>query len=232
MEFLKFIRSVEELLYEVMTWLLFYPRTFWRVLRHPLALAAKAEAELSEPDEEQFTDLVSPPLFLMLSVLLMHMVEVGLHTQLASIGRPTPLASQVLASETNLLIFRAIAFSIFPMSMAVGLLGRQKRAIDRTTLRRPFYLQCFLATPFMVACSAATLFGQHVSGVAAGVVVLVATAWYLGVETAWFRSRLGIGRGRALAISVWLLTVALVLVMGAGLLIFNPTLSTAGPASS
>jgi hypothetical protein len=38
MEFLKFIRSLEELLYEVMTWLLFYPRTLWRVLRHPIRL--------------------------------------------------------------------------------------------------------------------------------------------------------------------------------------------------
>ncbi|SFN34385.1 hypothetical protein [Variovorax sp. OV329] len=33
MEFLKFIRSVEELLYE-MTWLLFYPRTLWRCVVH------------------------------------------------------------------------------------------------------------------------------------------------------------------------------------------------------
>ena len=47
MEFLKFIRSLEELLYEVMTWMLFYPRTLWRVLRRPLALAAQAERSKS-----------------------------------------------------------------------------------------------------------------------------------------------------------------------------------------
>lgn len=29
------LRSIEELLYEVMTWLIFYPRTMWQVIRHP-----------------------------------------------------------------------------------------------------------------------------------------------------------------------------------------------------
>ena len=35
MDFLKIIRSLEELLYEVMTWLVFYPRTMWRIVARP-----------------------------------------------------------------------------------------------------------------------------------------------------------------------------------------------------
>ena len=36
MNVLTILRSVEELLYEVMSWLLFYPRTLFMTLRHPL----------------------------------------------------------------------------------------------------------------------------------------------------------------------------------------------------
>ena len=37
MNVLTILRSVEELLYEVMSWLLFYPRTLWTTLTRPLA---------------------------------------------------------------------------------------------------------------------------------------------------------------------------------------------------
>ena len=35
MDFLKIVKSIEELLYEVMAWLVFYPKTLWRVIAHP-----------------------------------------------------------------------------------------------------------------------------------------------------------------------------------------------------
>ncbi len=40
MSFFQILRSVEDFLYEVMTWLVFYPRTLWRVIRHPRTMAA------------------------------------------------------------------------------------------------------------------------------------------------------------------------------------------------
>ena len=38
MDFMRILRSLEEFLYEVMTWLVFYPRTMWRALRHPIEM--------------------------------------------------------------------------------------------------------------------------------------------------------------------------------------------------
>ena len=38
MDFVKILRAFEEFLYEVLTWLLFYPRTLWRVTRRPLEM--------------------------------------------------------------------------------------------------------------------------------------------------------------------------------------------------
>jgi hypothetical protein len=220
MEFLKFIRSLEELLYEVMTWMLFYPRTLWRVLRHPLALAAQAEAEMNEREEDQFIDLVSPPLFLMLSILLAHALEVGLHANLAPFT--SSVAKEVLTSDTNLLIFRAVTFSLFPLLMATGLLHRQRRDIDRKTLRRPFFLQCFFASPFVVTLSVASVFARLGFDLVATGLTIGAVLWYLGVETEWFRTRLGIGRLRAFAIALKLMAIAFLLAFGFAFLLLGP----------
>ena len=221
MEFLKFIRSVEELLYEVMTWLLFYPRTFWYVLSRPRVLAAKSEAELTGTEEDRFIDLVSPPLFLMLTILLAHGIEIALHENMAEISGSSELARQIVSSETNLLVFRMIANSFFPLLMAYGMVSRQRRRVDRETLRSPFYLQCFFAAPFIVSNGiAVACFRSGLSGVGA-IVALVGIVWYLCVQTVLFKDRLAIGRARAFGNATLLFLVALGVVYALGALFFG-----------
>lgn len=45
MDFIRLIRSLEELLYEGMTWLVFYPRTMVRIVAHPDAATRYSEDE-------------------------------------------------------------------------------------------------------------------------------------------------------------------------------------------
>ena len=104
-----------------MTWLIFYPRTLWRVLVRPVAVMAYAETEMGDAFDEQFTDLLSPPLFLMISIALAHGLELGLHLKIAA---SSSTMTYVTSTAENLLIFRAIVFSLFPLMMACGLLGR------------------------------------------------------------------------------------------------------------
>lgn len=220
MEFLKFIRSLEALLYEVMAWLVFYPRTLWRVLRHPLALAARVEAEMSEKAEDPFNDLVSPPLFLVLSILLAHALEISLYASLAPFT--SGMSKEVPSSDTSLLIFRALTFSLFALQMACGLLRRQRREIDRHTLRQPFFLQCFFASPFVLTLSLASVFGRLGLQLPAAVLAIGSIVWYLGVEVEWFRTRLGIGRLRAFGIACRLALVAFLLAFGIAFLTLGP----------
>lgn len=224
MEFLKFIRSIEELLYEVMTWLLFYPRTMWRVVTRPGSLIDETTSELAEKDEEQFLDLVSPPLFLMLSILLAHALELAAHVDTGELK--SELARRVTASDTNLLIFRVVVFSLFPLVMAVGLLKRQRRPIDRKILRRPFYLQCFYAAPFAIFTSGGVILARldlpmpaRLAGLA---LWLATTGWYLAVQAHWFRRLLGVGPWRGLAIALERLTFGFLLTIAAALLLLGP----------
>ncbi|SNS42274.1 hypothetical protein SAMN06295912_10666 [Sphingomonas laterariae] len=223
MDFLKLVRSLEELLYEVMTWLIFYPRTFSRTVRHPVRLAHYTQSEMGEPFDEQFTDMLSPPLFLMLSLLLAHGLELLLHTQIDQ--GVSDVGKAIVGSEQNLLIFRSLVFSLFPLMMAQGLLHRQHQRVDRKSLRRPFFLQCYYAGPYAIIISMSSVLarlhgtGWQVVGLA---VSAIATVWYIAIETHWFHTQLAISRLRALGIALKLYFGALLLGGVIGLLLLGP----------
>ena len=64
MDFIRILRSLEEFLYEVMTWLVFYPRTLLRSAARPIEILDYSRADLRKPEEEQCQDALSAPLFL------------------------------------------------------------------------------------------------------------------------------------------------------------------------
>ena len=213
MDFVKIIRSIEEFLYEAMTWLLFYPRTFWRCVTHPDWIIAYTDKELGESPGEQFTDLISPPLFLIISIVIAHAVEVALGNRLPRTD--LPFVNRIVATEENLLIFRAILYSVFPLVMAAGLLRTRGTPIDRESLRSPFFLQCYLAAPFAVVTSsaAALLYAHgHTYAMVGGALLVLALVWYVVVETRWFYRQIEQGWWRAFGMALGYLLLALLLV--------------------
>lgn len=46
MYFMKWLSSLDELLYEVISWLVFYPLTLWRTCTRPLGMMDYADAQL------------------------------------------------------------------------------------------------------------------------------------------------------------------------------------------
>lgn len=198
MDFIRIIRSLEEFLYEVMTWILFYPRTVWSVATRPLAMLSYAQTEISDTPEEQYTDRLSPLLFLMLSLALCHGIELAAHVVLP---KDVPGGFKlVTSSEKNLLIFRSLIFALFPLMFAADHLRRKGQELTRQTLRGPFFSQCYLAALFSLLVSTgsimarAKLLGLGVAGLA---LVLAACAWYLTIQALWLRQTLDVSWGRA-----------------------------------
>ncbi len=75
MIFFHILKSLDELLYELMTWLFFYPVTLWRALRHPLRMMEYARTELRKNPEDQFRETLRPPIFLLVTLVIAHIVE-------------------------------------------------------------------------------------------------------------------------------------------------------------
>lgn len=188
MDFLKILKSLEEALYEVMVWLAFYPITFWQVIRRPALMMNYADTELDDADEDRYSDRLSPPIFLAITLGLAHALEIALG-QNAQTG-------DFLADDRNLLAYRMIAFSVFPLILAIRLLRRRRVMLDRKLLRAPFYSQCYVAGPFAAAVSSAPIIGPQlpvgqVNQVLIVIaIILIATIWYLALQTRWFAREL------------------------------------------
>jgi hypothetical protein len=200
MDFIRF-RSIGEILYEVMTGLLFYPRTLWRVLLQPAEVSA--EIDRAADSGQPAVDLVSPPLFLILSILAAHALDLVMRSALEP---PAPVPAG------NLLLLRLLAFSLLPLVMAAGTVRREGRPVDHATLRPAFDLQCFYVAPFALSASvAAVLIRSPVAsmGIAGVALAVAAVAWHLCVQTRWLGGRLSVGRVSAFRTALWLSTVAL-----------------------
>lgn len=211
MDFMKILKSLEEFLYEVMTWLVFYPRTMWLALRRPLTMMNYADSELHDRTAEQYTDTLSPPLFLVLTIIISHGLELALVGQ-SKLVTDTAGLSALISDDTNLIIFRAICFSLFPLMTALLLLWRQKTKLDRETLRPPFYSQCYIAAPFALMSGIVTItIGNPDDRVrlAAAAVMLVVVVWYLAIQTCWFAQHLKTTRLRAFPIALIAYALAL-----------------------
>jgi hypothetical protein len=197
MDFMRMLKSFEEFLYEVVSWMVFYPITLWRTIRHPGAMMRYADVELCDDASEQYTDTLSPPLFLVITLFLAH----GLELSFSKIEAPW-IRPSLLESDSNLILFRAIAYSVFPLLMAAKLLRRRGTPIDRSSLRPPFYSQCYVAAPFALGINVASLLlriGHEITQLAGLAALAVVIVWYATIETRWFRADLKISTGRALA---------------------------------
>ncbi|QYJ06701.1 hypothetical protein [Qipengyuania flava] len=183
MDFMKIIKSLELLLYEVMVWLVFYPLTLFRSIVQPLDLMDYADAELLDEEDDRYSDTLSPPIFLALTLGAIHLVELGWNLQ--------PQEQGFLADDTNLIAFRMVAFSLFPLMLSLRLLRTREIRLDRKTLREPFYAQCFIAGPFAIGLNSGLFVTAGGGGATAGLGLAALTiAWYLAVQTAWFRREL------------------------------------------
>jgi len=197
MDFMKLLKSLEELLYEVVSWLIFYPVTLWRSVTRPLDMMQYADAELGDSEDAQYDDTINPPLFLLITLMMAQGVSAAFPSN-AAIQGVGPLES-----GSNLLIVRGVLFSVFPLVMAVSLLLRKRVRLTRDALRPPFYSQCYVAAPFAFLIGLAFDIMLMPSPVGAGIgaaVLALSSLWYVSVEVRWFRRDLSIGTALAIVL--------------------------------
>ncbi|QNO25473.1 hypothetical protein EEB18_011705 [Sphingopyxis sp. OPL5] len=199
MNFFNLLQSLDELLYEVMSWLVFYPVTLWRVLVHPLKMMDYSDVEQGDVSDQQYTDTLSPPLFLLLSLILVHAAEIAL------VGTDAVVASKVglsafVSNNTDLIILRIVLYSLFPVMMATRMVRARGLQVDRATLRAPFYSQCYVAAVLAMMLGTAVILikqGHDWSVLAGGALALFGLLWFGFLQTAWFNQHLKCGRLRA-----------------------------------
>jgi hypothetical protein len=199
MNFFNLLQSLDELLYEVMSWLVFYPVTLWRTLVHPLQMMDYSDVEQGDAADQQYTDTLSPPLFLLLSLILVHAAEIALVGNDAVIASKVGLAAFV-SNNTDLIILRIVSFSLFPVMLATRMVRGQGLQVNRDTLRAPFYSQCYVAALLAIMLGSAVILiklADEWALIAGSALAIFGLLWFGFLQTAWFNQHLKCGRLRA-----------------------------------
>jgi hypothetical protein len=201
MDFMQWLNSLGDVLYEVMSWLIFYPITLWRTMTRPIEMMSYADRELLDRGDEQFEDTLNPPLFLVLSLLLTQAIDAALG------GGTNPIVAQktglagYINDDTRLLALRLVVFAMFPLIMAARMLRAKRIKLTRKALRGPFYAQCYACAPFALALGiGVSLAHTPVPDAALIGLVLAAGAIgaYLIAEARWFAVNLAQSFARGL----------------------------------
>lgn len=203
MDFLKLLRSFEDFLFEATGWLLFYPLTLWRIVRRPLAAMAYSDRQQSEPEERRYDEAMSPPMMLLITIVLANLVSTAFHVPPPEDS--THLTHAITQSQQNLVLFRSLLFSLAPLVSAASLLHRQGKALSRQSLKAPFYAQCYLAAPCVSIVSTGGLILQRpdIPDALGAAIVIGGTAWFLWVQSAWFADKLEVPRLKGGLIGAW-----------------------------
>lgn len=194
---MKILRSFEEFLFEATSWLAFYPLTLWRVVTRPLTWMAYSDSEQSEEGEGRYDRALSPPLLLLITVVLLNLVGTATHSA------PPPTSSEMLklinSTPENQALFRALVFSLLPLVAAVAMLKGRGDLLSRETLRAPFYAQCFLAAPCAMILNAGLFIFTHdnLSNTLGVAIMSAGAAWFLVAQTRWFAAKLPAGLPKA-----------------------------------
>lgn len=220
MDFMKWISSLDEILYEVMSWLLFFPLTLWRAVANPLGMMDYADEQLLLPQEDQYSAALSPPLFLALSLLLAHSFSLALGQSDTIVADNRGLASLV-NDQTSELALRVVVFAGFSLFAATRLIRARGLPIDRKSLQKPFYAQCYptaIAALFLGLATSLMLIPNASAQVSGGFIALASIVNYLVVQTRWFHRMLAVGYLKAFGNVLVVLVESLILLLVVGFL--------------
>lgn len=205
MNFFVFLKSLTELLYEIISWMVFYPVTLWRTVRHPLAMMDYAEGQLADGVTSPYDDALSPPVFLLLTVILAHSIELAAIGESRLIADTNGLAA-VISDNVSLILMRLLAFAAFPVIVAAYSVRRRRVVLTRTALTEPFFAQCYGTAPLSLAFSVAVTLAQvdrFWAGPVAVAIVVMATGGWLTLEARWLAMKLQTGVWTGFRHALW-----------------------------
>ncbi len=177
MNFYKLVQALQDLIFEVASWLVFIPVTLLAILVRPDRIRASIQAEFARKPGQRFDSRLSPPLMWVIA---------GVLPVFAAIEHLRAFGAEQAFLDSYILPSWSIEAKIFTLAMtllsgpiafsaATRLLGRQP--MTRVGLEREFYAQCYIFAPVQLFLSVSMLLllvvvaeviGQAVAGAVSG----------------------------------------------------------------
>ncbi len=221
MDFSAIVKQIEQFIFELLMWVIFYPYTLIRVIFRPTRMLRYVTSQISADPDEAFGSAIRPPLFLFLCIALGSVIAPIAAEQSEALAA-TEAGRWLTASWVNLLAFRTLGYSVFALTGALLFDLITPNEVTRSSLKLPFYQQCYVCGPFALGFSPALV--RLDSGEEMLLLVLLALQiWLVAVQTLFFRRMAGTGRftsfllasavvfiGNASLVAIPLIAIALV----------------------
>ena len=193
MEIVRIIKAVEELIFELSSWLLCYPKSLAKALTRPGWAVEYVKGELSKDKSGAFDEYMSPALFYAFSVALVVLPHIEDVQRTYAHLLPESARHLLLASPEKFVLTAAILFGACPLGFAWVANAAARTKISRSALRVPLHAQFLIAAPFVVLLSVAI----HASDLLGRWPMTAAAAWFCAAEWLFFQRFLGTDRFRS-----------------------------------
>jgi hypothetical protein len=203
------LAGLEKLVVELLLWILFIPKTLYKIVSDPDWVPGYVDAELDrDPDRQldSFDSYLSP-------ILLFFTCSVVLFVILAEYEEGLKPNVLLDALQGNTGILAALGFLSLPLLFSLGMEIVRREVLTRKRIQRSMYIQCFYFSPLILSFLGLGLFLEMETLLgAAFVLAVVILLWFFLVEVKLIARDLQIGKLRATA--VFLGCSATVLVVG------------------
>lgn len=210
-------KLIEQGVYDVMMWILFFPLTVLRMIVSPRRTLAYVREQSGQDPATSFSNAMRPALFLAIAIIIGTFVAPD---DLDALRRTTTsdLGKAVYSSWTSMTAFSMIALCLVPLVGALLLDLLTPGEVSRETLRTPFEQQCYIGAPSALVLS--FLFGASPIGLTARIALAVAAAvWVVAAEYLFFRDNSQLRPIVCLLLAFATLLGGLVLIVLAALLV-------------
>ncbi|MDQ0319380.1 hypothetical protein QO002_001518 [Pararhizobium capsulatum DSM 1112] len=188
MDVFNIAKSIEKLIFELLMWLIFYPYTLLRVIVQPGRMMDYARTETLRDENVSFDSGMKPSIFLFLSIVIAAYIAPVTKADLAD-ASDTLTGQYVTASWLNLIIFRMVIYSIFPITSALIYDLITPGRVTRLTLQIPFNQQCYICAPFAMITSLSIVLFPHTENPVFAALFLAAQLWLLFSNFSFFRTQ-------------------------------------------
>lgn len=148
MDFIKLFQSLENAVYEIVTWVMFLPKTLLYTIAKPAWAMEYVNAEWKKEEKDRFDNFLSPVILWLLVVIVPMLVVPSLNPLQIFVEMLGSAAGDASQWETEQQAFFILLYGlVVPVSALIWLEWRNRRPLQKSSLKRNFYQQCYAIAP-------------------------------------------------------------------------------------
>jgi hypothetical protein len=201
------LKSIDEVVFEIISWMFLWPKTLVHVIRHPGGISAYVDDELTKQSDDRFDNMMSPALFFALSIAPAFIFRefLGLEGKTALLVKPienliSQLTQHTFTPEETFSV-TAICYAACPFAFSILTAAAAREELSRSCIRAHFFKQCYCVTPLLLPTS----FGWNLflsAGILPRLCVIAAWMWWFYAESRLLSVEVGWSYARSFALTI------------------------------